>query len=109
MSLDVEIRAAERAGDEALVRRLRRRRGEGIQVGDRVKCVDAQVEVVAQLLGRVGCVAQVTEVKSVRVRFPGYRWEWLGRGGNEGGDPVNDGLPDLGWWLVVGEYELVED
>lgn len=38
MSLDVEIRRAERAGDEALVRNLRRRRGDArIFIGDRVR------------------------------------------------------------------------
>ena len=112
--MDAEIRAAERAGDQALVRRLRRRAGAGVQVGDTIKCVSAKIKIVMPLVGKTGTVMQVMRVPErsnaeIRVCFPGYRWNWTGRGGSRPpSDPWDDGLLDLGWWLMQGEYEVVE-
>ena len=109
--MDAEIRAAERTGDQTLVRRLRRRAGAGVQVGDTIKVMHAKVSVIMPLLGLTGEVVQVHErgTGEVRVCFPGYRWNWTGRGGSRpASDPWDDGLPDHGWWLVAGEYEVIE-
>lgn len=92
MSLDVEIRAAERAGDEALVRRLRRRRGDArIFVGDRVKCMRF-------VFGDHRMVGQTGEVQEVRPTLIRVRY-------------LEDPLlaSDYGWWCLHSEIELWEE
>lgn len=98
--MDEALRQAERRGDQALARRLRRRATGLVQVGDTIKCVAAHVHVIASLVGETGQVKRTTHPSlDILVIFPDRRFPVPGKATT---------ADDLGWWLEHGEYEVIE-